>query len=329
MPLTNVKNLPMSVAVWLAHDTYDRVTSNDYISATGLLRPVKQIVLGSRVPPEKQLQDISELVPSRMGTAIHEAIEKAWIGSYRTGMANMGVQQHIIDRVRINPTAVDLVNDPTIIPIYMEQREIRNFMGYRIGGKFDFIIEDELEDFKSTKVYSYQAKSNDQDYIRQASIYRWLNQDKVKKETFKINYIFTDWLRSKVIQDPTYPRSQILQKTFHLMSIAETEAFMANKLQQVKRYENSPESDIPACSDEDLWRSPSAFKYYKNPAKTEKSTKNFDTMAEANGRLVEDGHVGIVKEVKGEVRRCNYCPAFSVCKQKDAYIANGLLTLLE
>jgi hypothetical protein len=43
--------------------------------------------------------------------------------------------------------------------------------------------------------------------------------------------------------------------------------------------------------------------------------------------MAEDGNVGLVKEVPGQVTACKYCPAFSICSQKDALIAAGDLIL--
>ena len=45
-------------------------------------------------------------------------------------------------------------------------------------------------------------------------------------------------------------------------------------------------------------------------------------------RLMKDGGKGIVVEVPGAVVACNYCPAFTVCRQKDEYLADGTLTPL-
>jgi hypothetical protein len=36
---------------------------------------------------------------------------------------------------------------------------------------------------------------------------------------------------------------------------------------------------------------------------------------------------GEVKEVPGEIVACKYCDAFTVCTQKDKYIASGELKL--
>jgi len=84
---------------------------------------------------------------------------------------------------------------------------------------------------------------------------------------------------------------------------------------------------MPACTAEELWQTPSVFKYYKNPEKTLKSSGNFDDYYLANERFVQDGSVGLIVEVKGQVKACAYCAAFEVCKQKDAYLANNSLVM--
>jgi hypothetical protein len=81
------------------------------------------------------------------------------------------------------------------------------------------------------------------------------------------------------------------------------------------------------CNDAELWRAEPVFKYYKNPEKTQRSTKNFETMQEARIRFIEDGSIGLIKEVPGQVTACKYCPAFPLCTQKDDLIASGDLVL--
>jgi hypothetical protein len=309
MMLTNKSNLPLSLQLWLASDFYDKSENPKYISATTLLRPLKQIVLSRRVE-DSALTDLMELVPSRIGSAIHDAIEKAWEQTNKSNALN---------RLRINPQILTDLN------VAYEVRNTKEIAGWTIGGKFDFLCDGTLEDFKSTKVYSYQSKSNIPDYTKQASIYMWLNQEAVtNKDWFQINYILTDWLRSNVVKDAAYPRQPIICERYPLMSLSEVENFIRNKLALIDKYMDSPEEDIPECSDDELWRKPSVYKYYKNPQKMERSTKNFDTMHDAQLHLATEG-VGLVKEVKGQIVRCNYCPAFDVCKQKNSYIAEGLV----
>jgi hypothetical protein len=46
-------------------------------------------------------------------------------------------------------------------------------------------------------------------------------------------------------------------------------------------------------------------------------------MAEAQAFMVEKAGKGVIKTVPGEVKACEYCPAFTICKQKDSYYAGS------
>ena len=50
-------------------------------------------------------------------------------------------------------------------------------------------------------------------------------------------------------------------------------------------------------------------------------------MDEALIRKANDGDVGIIKTVPGEVKACRYCPVISVCTQASTMLANGRFTL--
>ena len=319
----NTSAVPLSLAVFLATDHYDYDANT--ISATALIKPLRQIVLSARVPANDAVVDLIQMVPSRMGSAIHDAIETSWKQNYQTALKDLGYPQKIIDQVRINPKPEEL-GDNTI-PIYLEQRAHKQVGKYTISGKFDFIGDGRVEDFKSTSAYTAMRGSNDDKYILQGSIYRWLNPKLVTKDEMAIQFIFTDWSKAKAMQDPKYPQQRIQQKLLPLKSIQETDAFIQRKLSQIDQHWDAPEETIPLCSDEDLWRSEPVFKYYKNPQKTARATKNFDTRQDAYLKLAEDGNVGIVKEVPGQVTACKYCSAFSICSQKDTLIAQGDLLM--
>ena len=319
----NTSAVPLSLAVFLATDHYDYDANT--ISATALIKPLRQIVLSARVPANDAVVDLIQMVPSRMGSAIHDAIETSWKQNYQTELKDLGFPQKIIVQVRINPKPEELGDN--IIPIYLEQRAHKQVGKFTVSGKFDFIGDGRVEDFKSTSTYTAMKGANDDKYTLQGSIYRWLNPKLVTKDEMAIQFIFTDWSKAKAMQDPKYPQQRIQQKLLPLKSIQETDAFIKRKLAQIEENWDKPEEEIPLCSDEDLWRSEPVFKYYKNPQKTARATKNFDTRQEAYLKLAEDGNVGIVKEVPGQVTACKYCSAFSICSQKDTLIAQGDLLM--
>lgn len=319
----NGSGVPLSVAVFLAKDYYDH--DDESISATSLLKPVRQIVLNSRLPPEHKLVDIIDLTKSRMGTAIHDGIEKAWKDNPKQTLMELGYPQKVAESVIINPEPGEDITDR--IPVYLEIRSYKEIMGFKVSGKFDFVAEGRVEDFKSTSVYTAMAGNKDDDYKLQGSIYRWLNPEIITQDEMAIQFFFTDWARNQAKSNPKYPQKPVDQKIIPLLSIEETESYVRNKLQQVITHSKTPEENLPLCEDKDLWRTEPEYKYYKNPQKMNRSTKNFDNKLDAYKRLTDDGNVGIVVEVPGQVNACKYCSAFPLCTQKDALIAEGSLVI--
>lgn len=320
---SNNSGISLSLAVFLATDDYDHDSAT--ISATTLLKPLRQIILSARVAPTEAVIDLSGLVPSRMGSAIHNGIEGAWLNNYTTAMLHLGYPQKVINRVLINPEAAELQEDS--IPIYLEQRAKKQVGKHTISGKFDFVGDGRVEDFKSTSVFTAINHTNDDKYIMQGSIYRWLNPTLITKDEMAIQFIFTDWSAARARSEKNYPPNRTQQRIFLLKSIQETDHFVKRKLALIDQYWDAPEDEIPQCSDEDLWRSSPVWKYYKNAEKTARSTKNFDTRQEAFIRLAEEGGKGIVLEKPGQVMACKYCSAFSACSQKDQLIAQGDLII--
>ena len=321
----NFSAVLLSLAVFLATDHYDHDEDPNTISATALLKPIRQLVLSARVPENMNQVDLVQMVPSRMGTAIHDAIERAWKHNAPNAMQALGYPKRVIEQIRINPKPEDIQDG--IIPVYMEQRAYKQVGKYRISGKYDFIGDGRVEDFKSTSTYTAMNNTNDEKYAWQGSIYRWLNPQLITKDEMAIQFIFTDWSKAKAMQDPKYPQQRIQQRIIPLKPIQETDAFVKRKLSQIEKYWDAKEDQLPLCSDEDLWRSEPVFKYYKNPASRKRSTKNFDNRHDAQLRFIEDGSVGIVVEQPGQVTACKYCAAFALCSQKDALIASGDLVL--
>ena len=320
---SNQTNLPTAIAVWLAHDTYDRAEAG--LSATSLLKPVRQVILSQRIPEGEGITDVSGLIKSRIGTAIHDAIERAWISDHLDStLKSLGASDKAISRVKINPETIE----GPCYPIYLELRSSKDILGVKVTGKFDFIDNGKLIDFKTTSTFAYTSGNKDEDYIMQGSIYRWLNPDIITDDRMSIIFIFMDWNKNRYLSDrEKYPSSQIISREFELLPEAEVQRFVEHKVRQLIACENLPEPELPLCTDKDLWRKEDSFKYYSNPAATGKSTKNFSSMYEAQQYFIEKGSKGRIDTVKGQVTACLYCSAFTLCSQKDDLIAAGELKL--
>jgi hypothetical protein len=315
---TNLTNIPLSLAVWTCHDEYDSNDDPKVISATSLIKPIKQIILGSRVPPDSSPTDISNRINSSIGTAIHNSIEAAWRSSKLTEiLLQLGYPKHIATRIKVMESLDQPVGEE-YFPVYMEIRSHKDIEGFTISGKFDFVFTGQLEDFKSTSTYTYIKKTNVKQYILQGSIYRWLNPKVITADEMYITYIFTNWEAFKT-RETGYPPHKVMRVPYKLMGYQETEQWIRRRLQALQSLWDKPEEDMPACTDEELWREDSVFKYYKNPTKMTRSTANFPTYAEAHVRMSQEGGVGTIVEVKPQPKACLYCKAFPICKQKDQF----------
>lgn len=322
----NVGDVPLALAVFLATDHYDYDDTPFTISTTTLLKPIRQIILPGQVPEGSSLPALSDMMSSRMGSAIHEAIERSWLFNYQKAMQAIGLPERIIDRVLVNPSLEELKEDS--IPIYLEQRHSKKVGKWTVTGKYDFVGDGRVQDFKTTSVFSYKNQTGSSKWAMQGSIYRWLSPKLITEDEMEIHYIFTDWKPSMVKTDPAYPSKRFLSQRYPLMNLQETDSYIRSKLNQIEQYMDADEADLPLCTDEELWRSEPVYKYYKNGDITAKrSTKNFPTRQEALIFMGANGNVGAIKEVPGQVTACKYCPAFPICSQKDSLIASGDLII--
>ena len=326
---TNNSNLSLFAQVFLAHDTYDHAEAG--LSVTTLLKPVRQVVLGRRVPPESSIIDLESEIANRVGSAVHDGFERAWKSEQLVHTLQLlGHPPGVVKRVRVNPTPEEVAAGG-IIPVYTEVRSSKVIARVKVSGKFDFVGDGAVEDLKNTSVFKYM-NTDGWEYVMQGSMYRLLNPEKITKDFMNLTFNFTDWSRMQQRQNPDkYPPARMLTRRYELMPLPETQAWAEQRVTQLIELMDVTEAALPLCTDKELWRSDPVFKYYKNPAKANelgaRSTKNFATRREAETKLYEDGNVGVVVEKPGEVKACKYCASFAVCTQKDALIASGDLVL--
>lgn len=327
MKITNNNGISLPIAVWLLHDEYDYIDKPNYISVTRLMRPIRHLILPNRIPFEEREADVEDFIARAFGNSVHDSMEKAWLKNPQKKLRLLGYPDDVIDRVLVNPEPKDI--KPDSIVVYLEQRSFTEFNEYTIGGKFDMSAEGIVQDTKSTSAFAWVNGTRDEDNILQMSLYRWLEsrQDhpKITEDHGAINYVFTDWQKAQARSNPKYPQRRVENKPLPLLSLAETEDYIVGKLALIEKYKDTAEPKIPECTDEELWRSSPQYKYYSDPEKakdpTARSSKNFDTLAEANNYWkMEKGGKGIVITKPGEVKRCGHCDAFDICTQKDRYI---------
>lgn len=325
--LFNSKNVPLSVAAWLATDTYDFKANSNSLSSTDLTKSIRQVILRSRCADasEERIVDISDLIKSRIGTACHDAIENFWTSpeKVKTGLLNLGHDLAIVERVIVNPDPKELT--PESIPVYLEQRGSIEIDGYTISGKFDFVAEGRLTDFKTTGTWKWaKLDEADEAYRIQGSIYRLIHQDIIKDDVMNIVFIFTDWMAGRATSG-AYPPSQCITHTVKLMSLEETERFIKRYIAELDHYKDIDEDQIPACNSIQLWQNKPTYKYYRTKGSKGRATKVFDNFAQAHAHYLSNGSVGEVRTIYGEARACHSCAGASMCSQRLSLISAGLL----
>jgi hypothetical protein len=335
--LTNHSNLGLTMSLWLADDNYDHEPANapqdehPIISVTDLLKPTRALVLAHRVPDKEASTDLQNLVAARIGQSLHDAIERGVKSEKREAiMKALGYPEKVAGNLRINPSDEELAADPEIIAFYIEKRAYRliqasNGTKIWISGKFDQVIDGRVEDNKTVSSYKYTKMDSSEsgEFSLQQGIYRWLNPELILSDVGKVNFIIKDWKRSDAARIPGYPPTAVCEMPVQLMSHADVDVFVRRKLDEIlAAVQIQNEADLPECAEEDLWKSPDTHKYYKNPETLSsggRSTKNFDSYPAAMQYKAQQGGVGIVSTVIGEVRRCSYCDAAPLCTQRLQY----------
>lgn len=321
MKFTNKHNLSLIAQVFLVDDDYDYVPNT--ISVTSLIKPVREIVLKKRVDTAGLSMDVSSLLASSLGSAIHTGIEVAWLQKYRTNLTKLGWTEEQIDRIVINPERGTKLPFGSI-PVYFEQRVQREIDGITITGKFDCCFDGVVRDNKSTSTFGYTNGTNNDKYILQCSIYRWLNPDIMTEDYCEIDYYFTDWSKAR-LSDPNYPRVRATTVRLPLMPIDETEEYIRNRIALIKSNMEKKEEQIVQCNNEELWMGDPSYKYYSDPTKvTGRCTKRFSNPIEANAHKNLKGK-GVIVTDYPKAKACNFCASSTICTQKDKLIEQGKL----
>ena len=296
MKYSNKHNFPDFVVQWLKHDSYDYDAST--ISATTLMKPARAYALEKQNWDNLEI-DVSDVIASRYGTAIHDSVEKVNLKDCK-----------------------------------QEERLRKAVMNKIITGKFDILKEIELKrfqliDVKSTSVWTYIYGSRDEDYQKQLSIYRWLaiqNGYNVIPKA-KIWMIFTDWSKSRAKNNPDYPETRIAIKEVELWGEEKTLKYIGERITILDKAANHEQKDMPFCTDEELWASADTWAIMKEGRKSAVKVHKIQKEAEEDVKFYEDQKL-IHKKYSivyrpGGVKRCSYCTARNFCTQYKQLVQEG------
>ena len=205
MKFTNNKNIPLPIAIWLATNNYEYDTDDRVISATTLLKPLKAIHLARKYRENQKEVDVADLSNLVMGSAIHSSIEASLTD----------------ENIRKVAPLLGYDAEKVISNLTVEKRTKKEINGYIISGQFDMVYKGTVCDVKSTSTWKYILGDGD-DYIKQMSIYKWLNPELITSNSGWIFYIFTDWSRLNQEENQTILKIESNLKNMCLITLLKT-----------------------------------------------------------------------------------------------------------
>ena len=281
MKLTNKHGIPDTFLNVLKRPTYSK--GKAHLSATQLLNSPKIVALTKKFEEELE-QDVSDMVWSIFGTAIH------------------GVLEHGKDDNHI-----------------VEERLHTTFDGWRISGAIDLQIITgpdtvSIRDYKTTSAWAVMNEKYE--WEQQLNIYAWLVET-VKLQivdSVGIVAIIRDWSRRDAARNPDYPQSPVKEIPITLWPYQKREDFISERISKHSECEFHMETDedLPPCTPEEMWEKPTTWALKKKGGV--RAIKVYETQEEAEAAL--DPKVHEIEVRLGSRTRCeSFCPVNTYCQQ--------------
>ena len=292
MKLTNKYNIPQTFVNVLQRPTYSKGKAN--LSVTQLINSPKIVALTSLFADELE-QDVSEMVWSIFGSAVHGVLEHGKDANHK-----------------------------------IEERLHTEIDGWNISGAIDLQIVGEngiaIRDYKTTSAWAVMNEKIE--WEQQLNIYAWL-VEKVKKTPVTdvgIVAIIRDWNRRDAGTREGYPEAPIKELPVKLWSFEERERFVSERISKHSACEFAIETDqpLPRCTPEEMWEKNTTWAVKKTGGVRAKSVHQ--TQEEAADALEKAGKGYEIEVRLGERTRCaNFCSVSHRCIQWRDY-QDGELT---
>lgn len=277
MRITNKQNLPAPF-VRMAEEEYEYKPKR--YSATTLIKPTREILLNRRHNKELE-QDCADMIWLLYGKAVHAVLE-----NYSDG-ANEFAEEKL---------SVELEN------------------GYTVSGRIDLYDIDKAEvvDYKTASVWK-AIYEDYEDWRKQGLMYAWLlHKNGLPCKSVVFYAVLKDWSKTKAKVDKGYPQLPVLRVSFDAADIAGVDLFIRNKIDEIIKYENAPDDELPLCSLEDRWNDGDKYAVMKNGRKT--ALRVLDSMEEAEKWKSNNGG-DYIETRKGVDKKCmDYCLCCTKCE---------------
>ena len=282
MKLTNKFSIPQTFVNVLERPTYSK--GKAHLSVTQLINSPKIVALTQKFDDQLE-QDVSEMVWSIFGTAIH------------------GVLEHGKDDNHV-----------------VEERLHATLDGWRISGAIDLQIKTDagiaIRDYKTTSAWAVMNEKLE--WEQQLNIYAWLVETVKQAPVTDIGIvaIIRDWSRREAAKNENYPPAPIKEIPIKLWTYEEQEAYIKHRISMHSACEFALETDedLPLCTPEEMWERPTVWAVKKKGGVRAKSLHEDEGGAqEALESLGKDYEI----EVRpGSRTRCeSFCPVSQYCQQ--------------
>ena len=266
---------------------------SDY-SATSLINPPQQVQLTKR-NADKIKRDAKDMWAMWLGNAVHYAIEKKLKPNYKTWLVEQKITRHDKDR-----------------------RVVAIFDAYNRKSNT-------IYDHKTTTTYIHGGEAKEE-WAKQLNINAYfLEAEGHKVDAAKINAIYKDWSEGQLKfkgkdKYPTIPHAEV---AVPLLPQKEREKFYLSRLQKHIDAETLKDTELPACTKEEMWESASLYKAKLPGVYTSK--RNLPTKEEAEKWIEENQHRFskklYIEHTPGTRTRCEkYCDAAPYCQQYQKYL---------
>lgn len=219
MIITNKFNLPEPIVEAVQSD-YEY--KDKRYSVTTLLKSIREIMLLRRYS-NKCVVDVSDLIWSLFGTAVHSILEKSSHSDY-----------------------------------LMKEQKIELKIGeYTLSGRYDLYNtrEQSIIDYKVTSTYKV-LKQEFEDYKLQGLIYAYiLKSIGYTPKYAKFVLFLRDWQSTKSKFDKNYPKSQVYVKEFKFTEkdYDFIKDWLEKKFKEIEIAENTKDYDLPLCTEQERW----------------------------------------------------------------------------
>ena len=282
MKLTNKFNIPQTFVNVLERPTYTK--GKAHLSVTQLINSPKIVALTQKFDADIE-QDVSDMVWSIFGTAIH------------------GVLEHGKDENHI-----------------VEERLHATLDGWRISGAIDLQIKDDaglsIRDYKTTSAWGVMNEKVE--WEQQLNIYAWLVETVKKTPIIDIGIvaIIRDWSRRDAAKNENYPPAPVKEIPIRLLTYEEQTTYIKHRigLHSACEFAMETDEDLPLCTPEEMWERPTTWAIKKVGGVRAKSVH--DTEESMLKALEIAGPAYEIEVRPGSRIRCeSFCPVNTYCQQ--------------